>query len=689
MIKKVIAGNIVIYLSLALAFSVALVVFILAGMDIVIQTMTGIAIFLLIIICMFLFIRMKSECREIKEKLKVIPEKGLSYIVELNFKEKGTDEIGQLSHHLNLMLQEIKKVFWDIKENLFETKISISALENIKLIMISYIQKVVNIGNVRQQFESICNRLSIASSSTKTILGSIIDLANQTSHEADVINKTSEALTTLLSAISVITDLTLDKHKMAEELKLITQRGGEKVKNTSDIITVLNENTDEMLKIIEIINHITESTNILSINAGIEAAHAGIHGKGFRVIADEIMKLVDSTRKNAGNISRLLHDQINNINIALSESHKSGKTFSDVSQEVESAANTWIEISNKAQQMADQTKEIQDATERMLLITKAVQEASTAIKQNVEKINLETHDLDEATTKTLDILEKVTVTNEESKQSTVAVLNQLNEIGKFVTVLNKSIDFFNLGKKVYFLFPDASTVHYIDILLSHEIEAFAIGDHSICKPVLKEQKNSLLFINCDNIPSRFQFSEFVKSIARLPELKGLNIGLLTSNNSPPFPELGAKQKCEYIVIDPDDPGLNARTILSYAERHKARGLRKQIRVDCEEGDAVSVDITIDKRTHTGRVENISSAALLCYIEEDIPQLKNMKRLPVSLMIKGNEYPLVCRQSIGKKEHYVILIYQTDTHRETFRAIKQFIRQKIEKHFEKTIACFRG
>ena len=112
---------------------------------------------------------------------------------------------------------------------------------------------------------------------------------------------------------------------------------------------------------VSVINGIAGSTNLLSMNAAIEAAHAGEAGRGFAVVAEEIRKLADTSGKNAKEIGRQLKEVIDVINSAVGESGRTRGAFSEIRAEIDGAINAFQEITSATDELAEGGKQILEA----------------------------------------------------------------------------------------------------------------------------------------------------------------------------------------------------------------------------------------------------------------------------------------------------------------------------------------
>ena len=113
----------------------------------------------------------------------------------------------------------------------------------------------------------------------------------------------------------------------------------------------------------QVINQISEQTNILSMNAAIESAHAGEAGKGFAVVAEEIRKLAESTKENANSIQTVLLSITRQISGALEASEVSSTAFTAITSEIAGFADILVSAAENARKGGNTREEIKEVLE--------------------------------------------------------------------------------------------------------------------------------------------------------------------------------------------------------------------------------------------------------------------------------------------------------------------------------------
>ncbi len=155
----------------------------------------------------------------------------------------------------------------------------------------------------------------------------------------------------------------------------------QKIQNTDHIIETLNANTSNVTRVLEVIKSIAEQTNLLALNAAIEAARAGEQGRGFAVVADEVRQLAQRTQSSTTEIDIILSEFAQNANNAR-------ELISECSAQAETTKADSGEMLNALFAITEAVKSIKDMTQQIASSAEEQVSVNESINQSVQKINM-------------------------------------------------------------------------------------------------------------------------------------------------------------------------------------------------------------------------------------------------------------------------------------------------------------
>ena len=208
---------------------------------------------------------------------------------------------------------------------------------------------------INQQLKMHINRALEVIERINNLVEKLNTSINTQSESVDESSAVTEKIVTSLKNTSE-----LSRQKRESVLGLIenTAKGQDAMKETILAVKNISESVDGIASAIKIISVIASNTNLLAMNAAIEAAHAGEAGKGFAVVADEIRRLSESTRKNSQSISQTLSNIIAGINTTSKRTDDTGSFISDMSTEINGFAGTMTELIDTLGELSSASTEI-------------------------------------------------------------------------------------------------------------------------------------------------------------------------------------------------------------------------------------------------------------------------------------------------------------------------------------------
>ena len=213
----------------------------------------------------------------------------------------------------------------------------------------------------RLLMEHINKATSLIDGITKTVH----DLNASIDSQAMALNESSMKTEKMVSSLKTTSEISMNKQEDIKELIENASRGQESMRETIQSVQGISQSVDGIGSAIKIISAIAANTNLLSMNAAIEAAHAGEAGKGFAVVANEIRRLSESTRENSRNISQTLKNIIDGISITSRRSGETDGRINEMSKEIDDFAGTMTSLIDTFNELSSESSEITAALDSL------------------------------------------------------------------------------------------------------------------------------------------------------------------------------------------------------------------------------------------------------------------------------------------------------------------------------------
>lgn len=397
-------------------------------------------IIVIISLIMFNFTRNFTKRLNILENsMKSLSEKDFTYEI----KDDSGDEIGKLSSHINGTISILKLLFEQLK---IMTKNSADKYEqttesfNISASSLSNINK--NLKSVKEKYDNVNKNISNSSGAIEEITQNISLLNNMIKHQTQLITDSSVSTEEIIKSIENIGNISKIKFETAKDIYKITEKGSKDILETNDHIQNALKMVDSVKSIIVIINQISNQTNLLAMNAAIEAAHAGEYGQGFSVVADEIRQLAESSNVNSKEIEKLIKGITEKIIVSSKLSLENTKTFSKVAAETESFTNAFEEIVKSLEEMNVGSNGILKIISSLENITNEVSCGYSEMKIGIEENRNSMLNITSISNDLFNDLNNIEKSTEEIKNSFSQINDQQSENIKEVESLVKEIEKF-------------------------------------------------------------------------------------------------------------------------------------------------------------------------------------------------------------------------------------------------------
>ena len=238
--------------------------------------------------------------------------------------------------------------------------------------------------------------------------------------------ESSASIAEMAASIRSIDEVARSKKSLADGLAQTAQEGQTQMDESVEAIASLADKVSEISDVVGVIESISEQTSLLSMNAAIEAAHAGEHGRGFAVVAEEIRKLSENTSENTHRIADTISSIVEQIRHTRETNSEAGGYFQRITKEI-------FDVRDAIDEMISGLGELSTGTGEMDKAVRSLVDGSRTVDSTIDdvdgKIKDSNQDIEQLTTYSAQLLEEVDQVVSEVERIEQSA-NTLEQIGR-------------------------------------------------------------------------------------------------------------------------------------------------------------------------------------------------------------------------------------------------------------------
>ena len=292
--------------------------------------------------------------------------------LRLRLNLRAMDDLGELTDLINRLLDRFHGVARGIASAAGQTRDGATAIDR-ELVRSEELAR-----RTRDTVQSLEAALHVQATATRGFVEELrsfrdaVSAADEaTADQKHFVAETSAAMEEMAASIRSISTMTERAGTLTSELAERGESGGAAVRDTRAAIAEIEKSSREVLGVLVSLNKIAADTNLLAMNAAIEAAHAGEHGQGFAVVADEVRNLATNAAGRTKTIKDLIAAMSARVTGGVQRADATGEEISRLAKGIEETAAISSEIAEAAREQAVGTNSVIDS------ITKAVKSAET------------------------------------------------------------------------------------------------------------------------------------------------------------------------------------------------------------------------------------------------------------------------------------------------------------------------
>ena len=350
---------------------------------------------------------------------------------------RSRDEAGEIAESFNALVDGLKEIIGGIQKASQDTVEKSHSLSDRSSAARSRLEGVVeNSAQIRTHVGGLEGTVETANNAVEHIRQAIGELSRQIDDQFAAVTESSAAVEEMSASLMNVANIAKTKLESTNALRQNGRVGAEKVSETSEAIREIQNRVGDVSAFVDIIRGIADQTNLLSMNAAIEAAHAGETGKGFAVVAEEIRKLAEVATEQATQIAATIEGMEERTAKATESGQSADAFFSDLDEAIQEVVNSFDEI-------ADSTAELSSGSDEITKAISSLNEISVRVKERSDDTGTEVETLTTSIREVQALAERVTRETENIRSETNLSQTDVAAVAEISQALTESMDRLN------------------------------------------------------------------------------------------------------------------------------------------------------------------------------------------------------------------------------------------------------